>query len=129
MYDVITLLLLLALQQCHTLFSSQSLTWPTMGLSTLWALPVTAALCVLGALAQLTVYTTATGADGSVPTPCIGAIPCDGNVLQPIGQQQNWNSSIQVQLYPGGMGGLSMGINGYFAGFSIELSVIDNLSA
>ena len=99
-----------------------------MGLSSLWALPVTALLSVFGALAEVTVYTTATNADGSVPTPCIGAVACDGNVLQPISNQSNWNASIPVQLYSGGMDGLSMGIKGYFGGFSIELSVIDKLS-
>ena len=99
-----------------------------MGVSSLWILPTTALLCIFGALADVTVYTTATAADGSVPTPCIGAVACDGNVLQPIGNLSNWNASIPVQLYSGGMNGLSMGVKGYFGGFSIELSVIDKLS-
>ena len=100
-----------------------------MGLSRLWALPISTVLCIASALAELTVYTTATNADGSVPTPCIGAVGCDGNVLQPVGTQQNWNASVPVQLYTGGMNDLSMPMVGHFGGFSIELSVIDKLSA
>lgn len=89
-----------------------------------------AAALTLGAscVSAVTVYgTTSTSADGSAPTQCIGAIACDGRVLTPTGTQENFNSSIPVQLYPDGMDGLSIGIPGYFGGFSIELSVADKI--
>ena len=99
-----------------------------MGVSSLWILPTTALLCIFGALADVTVYTTATAADGSVPTPCIGAIPCDGNVLTAVNSTAaNVTNTVEVQLFSGGMTGLSIPMSHFF-GFSLELSVVDKLS-
>ncbi|EJD02698.1 uncharacterized protein FOMMEDRAFT_140601 [Fomitiporia mediterranea MF3/22] len=86
------------------------------------------ALYATNVAANVTVYGTATtDASGALATTCIGAVACDGRVLTPPGGQPNFNPSIPVQLYSGGMSGLSIGIPGHFGGFSIELSIADKL--
>lgn len=79
------------------------------------------------ASASVTVYATTGTAAAATPTQCIGAVPCDGSVLTPVGPQQNMSTTVPVQLFTGGMTGLSIRQNGHFAGFSLELSVIDHL--
>ncbi|KAL5485437.1 hypothetical protein ACEPAI_8079 [Sanghuangporus weigelae] len=96
---------------------------------TLRTAAVALALAATSAVADVTIYgTVTTDASGALVTPCIGAVPCDGRVLSPPGfPAEGMNTSIPVQLYSGGMGGLSIGIPGHFGGFSIELSVADKL--
>lgn len=61
-------------------------------------------------------------------TPCVGAVPCDGNVLEAIGvENNNITNTVPVQLFSGGMSGQSMDIKGHFFGFSLELSVANSL--
>ena len=94
-----------------------------------WATAVCLALSAKSVVADVTTYGTATtDASGALATPCIGAVACDGRVLSPPGlPAEGINTSIPVQLFSGGMDGLSIGIPGHFAGFSIELSVADKL--
>lgn len=83
------------------------------------------------ASAQVTVYATTGTAAAQRPTPCIGAVACDGSPLQPINAPANgvqFNNQIQAQLFSGGMANLSMQHFGHFAGFSLELSVANHLS-
>lgn len=97
---------------------------------TLRTLTATLALCATNVAAVTTYGTATTDASGAIATTCIGAIACDGRTLTPVGLPETGiNSSIPVQLFSGGMGGLSMGIPGHFGGFSLELSVIDKISA
>jgi len=82
------------------------------------------------ASAQVTVYATTGTAAAQRPTPCIGAVACDGSPLQPINAPANgvqFNNQIQAQLFSGGMANLSMQHFGHFAGFSLELSVANHL--
>ncbi|KAH8118971.1 hypothetical protein DFH11DRAFT_1562225 [Phellopilus nigrolimitatus] len=79
------------------------------------------------ASASVTVYGQPGLPPAAQPTPCVGAVPCDGNVLQPVGSYGvNITNAIPVQLYSGGMGGLSIGL-AHFFGFSLELSVANHL--
>ena len=77
--------------------------------------------------ASVTVY----GAPSAQATPCIGAVPCDGGsfnaVLPNDTSVVNFQTSIPVQLYSGGMDGLSKSISGDYFGFSLELSVSNHL--
>ncbi|EJD02683.1 uncharacterized protein FOMMEDRAFT_156013 [Fomitiporia mediterranea MF3/22] len=104
--------------------------------------------------AQVTIYAEFGVPIGEQPPPCIGAVPCDGRVLEPIGPEnktilpenktigaenksnktitnENENNTVEniipVQLYSGYMEGLSMGVPGHFFGFSLELSVVNRL--
>ncbi|KZT38546.1 hypothetical protein SISSUDRAFT_1046831 [Sistotremastrum suecicum HHB10207 ss-3] len=54
---------------------------------------------------------------------CIGAVPCDGNVLNPIPNPSLNGGQFAIQLYSGGMTGMGIPVSGSFLGFSIELSV------
>ena len=87
-------------------------------------------LCASYVSANVTVYATTGSAAASMPTQCIGAVPCDGSVLTPVTPQSlqtQISTTVPVQLYTGGMNGLSITVNGYFLGFSLELSVANNL--
>lgn len=78
--------------------------------------------------AQVTIYAQQGEPPQAQPTPCVGAIPCDGNVLTAVNSTTaNVTNTVQVQLFSGGMSGLSIPISHFF-GFSLELSVIDKLS-
>ncbi|KAI5121572.1 hypothetical protein M0805_000752 [Coniferiporia weirii] len=100
--------------------------------ATIWALAALA-LCTTSVSANVTVYGATANpsgsgtASGAAPTLCVGAVPCDGNVLTPVGPQDGLETTVPVQLLPGGMADLSIGISGHFAGWSIELSVADKL--
>src|ERR1700754_5237748 len=77
---------------------------------------------------SVTVYTTY----GATPTqlPCIGAAACDGNVLTPITNPQpgqGLSQSVPVQLFSGGVPGMGLPVSAEFQGFSIELSVANQL--
>ncbi|TDL24311.1 hypothetical protein BD410DRAFT_745703 [Rickenella mellea] len=81
--------------------------------------------------ASVTIYTTTSSAASAAPQPtlCIGAVPCDGNVLQPMPNPTGPNLSqiVPVQLYPGGMNSMGIPVSGSFFGFSLELSVANRL--
>lgn len=84
-------------------------------------------------VAAVTVYTTYTSAaPGSSPTSvCIGASACDPivNTLVPNpAPGQGLSQSIPIQLYTGGMPGLGQPVKADFQGFSIELSIVNQIS-
>lgn len=119
----IVLVLLLPLPPSFSLFSSS---W-----SMLRQLFIPLLLFASHASAQVTVYATTGTAAAQRPTPCIGAVACDGSPLQPVNAPANgaqFNNQIQAQLFSGGMANLSMQHFGHFAGFSLELSVANHLS-
>ena len=108
--------------------SLSSLTTPTtMASSLARALTAIGIAFASYASASVTIYTATGTAAGATSTQCIGAVPCDGSVLTAVGLQQNMSTTVPVQLFSGGMDGLSIRQNGYFAGFSLELSVINHL--
>ena len=81
--------------------------------------------------AEVTIYTTLATAGGPAPTPCIGAVACDGGVLNlpPNPAPGNgFSQSIPVQLTPGGANFMSVPVSPSFLGLSLELSVADKLS-
>jgi len=75
----------------------------------------------------VTVYTTYSSAATPSAIPCIGAAPCDGNVLTPIHNPSPGAQSIPVQLLTGGMAGMGIPVSADFQGFSIEISVANQL--
>jgi hypothetical protein len=82
--------------------------------------------------AQVTVYTTYTTAAPS-PTAdvCYGANACDTNVppLVPLpAPGQGLTQGVNIQLTSGGYPGLGNPVKADFMGFSIELSVINQIS-
>ena len=80
------------------------------------------------ASAQVTIYAQQGLPPQAQPTPCVGAIPCDGNVLTAVNSTSaNVTNTVEVQLFSGGMSGLSIPLSHFF-GFSLELSVVDKLS-
>lgn len=80
--------------------------------------------------ATVTIYTATGSASTPAPTICVGAVPCDGNVLTAMANPTgaNLSQSIPIQLFSGGFPGLSLPMSGSFAGFSLELSVANELS-
>ncbi|TDL22798.1 hypothetical protein BD410DRAFT_860283 [Rickenella mellea] len=87
-------------------------------------------LCASGVAAGVTTYGTTELAAAAKPSPtlCVGAVPCDLNVLQPMANpQQPASQAVPVQLYSGGMNGLSIPVAGSFLGFSIEMSVANRI--
>ncbi|KZS86852.1 hypothetical protein SISNIDRAFT_447342 [Sistotremastrum niveocremeum HHB9708] len=58
---------------------------------------------------------------------CIGAVPCDGSQLTPTPNPGNITTAINIQLTDGGYPGLGIPVSGNFLGFSIELSVANQL--
>ena len=120
----IALVFLLSLRPSFPLFSSSSSFM-------LRQLLIPLLLFASHASAQVTVYATTGTAAAQRPTPCIGAVACDGSPLQPINAPANgaqFNNEITAQLFSGGMANLSMQHFGHFAGFSLELSVANHLS-
>ncbi|KAI5118878.1 hypothetical protein M0805_003553 [Coniferiporia weirii] len=96
----------------------------------LLALTITLLSCLKNASASVTIYAQQGFPPAAQPTPCVGAVPCDGNVLSPnpsATDVTNVTNGIPIQLYSGGMGGLSIGLTGHFFGFSLELSVANQL--
>ena len=77
---------------------------------------------------QVTIYAQQGIPPQAQPTPCIGAVPCDGNVLTAVNSTTApVNTTVLVQLFSGGMSGLSIPMSHFF-GYSLELSVVDKLS-
>lgn len=87
-------------------------------------------LVITNVKANVTVYATTGTAAQAIPTACYGAVPCDGRVLTPLANpgDGNFSTSITIQLLSGGMTGLSIPLDSSFAGFSIELSVANQIS-
>ena len=87
-------------------------------------------LAVSNVSASVTVYATTGTAAQALQTPCYGAVPCDGRILTPLADPgtANFSTAVPVQLLSGGMNGLSIQLEPSFAGFSIELSVANQLS-
>lgn len=80
--------------------------------------------------ASVTVYTTVGAATQTAAPLCIGASACDGNVLNPFPNPQpgqGLSQSVPVQLLSGGMQGLGIPVKADFQGFSIELSVANQV--
>lgn len=78
----------------------------------------------------VTVYTTYGATATQAPTLCIGASACDGNLITPIANPQSGqglSQTIPVQLLSGGMSGLGVPVHADFQGFSIELSVVNQV--
>lgn len=81
-------------------------------------------------LASVSVYTTIT-APGSTPTRvCSGANACDEVLapLVPLPAPGQMSQSVPIQLLSGGMNGLGTPVKGDFMGFSIELSIVNQIS-
>ena len=80
------------------------------------------------ASASVTLY--ATTGPAARPTPCIGAVPCDGNVLTPMQNPQGLASpAVAVPISTTGteISQLAQNVHGSFLGFSIELSIANKI--
>jgi hypothetical protein len=82
--------------------------------------------------ASVTVYTTySTAVPSPTTTACYGANACDQNIppLVPLpAPGQGLTQSVPIQLNSGGMEGLGNPVKPDFMGFSIELSIVNQIS-